>query len=287
MRYYVKKSVILLVLSFSMIQLSVASTFRSQTARLTSTAGVGVGSILINESTQLNPASAAFFRNSLFYSQKSEYTANNKQFEGEGMIVSASDTTTRLKGSLSYESTEENGIETQRFSGSMATALRKNLSGGLVLSHIDDESQEDPYQTAGIGFTYVYSPRVTLGLVANDLTEETQLEQTVKTGFQYTVLSDLIVMGDIGTNRNEESEKRLIYGAAAQFKLYKHLYARAGKSIDKNQGLSTNGYGVSWLGPKLGLEYAFRSLEGIGEGFRTLAQDQSLEEHILSLSLVF
>ena len=94
---------------YSPLSYSDAKLLPFETARLSQTAGAGVASLLINESTILNPAAIVFFKDSTLYYQRTtdeldeksdDRTSNFK--DGLSEFYSISDTTTQLKGSFSY-----------------------------------------------------------------------------------------------------------------------------------------------------------------------------------------
>ena len=113
------------------------SAYHFETTRLKSTAGTGVASLLIDESTILNPAPMAFFNIASFYIQRSDQKTSTTE-NGIKRLVNdsshlgfiASDSKGRFKGSASYQKYQEQQLDKKRWAIAIASPF------GLSLIHI-------------------------------------------------------------------------------------------------------------------------------------------------------
>ena len=103
-------------ISLSAISSLHARVHHYETTRMKSTAGAGIGSVLMDEASLLNPAALAFFNASSLYVQRStsqyEVTTRSnrtRSFENTHLGVIVSDAKSSVKGNIAYFDQEENG----------------------------------------------------------------------------------------------------------------------------------------------------------------------------------
>lgn len=249
-----------------------ASLSRFETARLTQTAGTGVASLLINESTILNPAAITFFKDSTFYYQRSTNELSEKDSarvgnikEGLTEFYSISDTTTAAKGSFSYLYKNDAAGKKKRIALSSAAPIGRSTALGFILSHNEEESavKDDDYTQIDIGLIHNVSEKLILGFVYLDPQRLVPEYSYYAFGAQFTFNEYFTVMGDIGSGDVANPEKSGFSRAAFQISATKRLFLRYGISHDKLTGLDSIGYGLSWVGPKFALELATKNSESI------------------------
>jgi len=243
-----------------------------QTTRLKSTAGTGVGSVLLDESSLLNPAPLAMFKSSAFYYQRSttDTTLHNSEQsydrpESEQTIAIASDAKGPLKGSISYQKSTQGYNYRKRFGASSAKALgKKSAIGATYLNTTDDLSedgvkyQKKKFHQSIFGVIHAVEPNFTIGLTAIDPFKVIPEESKTLIGFQYVHKNMVSIMADAGADYESLSDS-LLYRAAIQLKVLNDIFMRVGLYRDKTLRERGNGVGIGWVGPKLVLEAAYKN----------------------------
>lgn len=274
-----------------------------QTTRLMSTAGTGVASILSTEAAILNPASSAFFNGSSFsyqsYSTKLENEADErdtlpdefpKKNRSQGFFMA--DHSGPVKGGVAYISQDENDFERNRMVLHGAAPMGKATALGVSYSFIKDHlprryhNRNRSHHQASIGITHIIDEKTILGLVVIDPTRTTPGEERAIAGFQYSLADRFTLIGDIGTQFTKNASKKYLWSGAVQINIFSDFYLRAGKFYDNIRELKGNGWGVSWIGPRFGAEFAQRYSEQFGSD-SYVYQDEKLADTSLSLIIKF
>lgn len=265
-----------------------------ETTRLISSSGAGIGSILLNESAFLNPASIYFFQTSTFYYQKGSSRLDNSSSQrtddfkkGENQILLLTDTSSALKGAFSYQTQSENGDDRKRFSSSASSNLGPNASFGILYRYTeDDQDQHKVYHQGIFGISYIYDKKLTLGAILVDPFLANKEDTRLAGGIQYALAQNFLLIADVGVNYNDDPEENRFWKAAFQAQFLKDFFLRYGQFDDGTTDLRGHSWGLSWIGPRLALEYAYRRSEAVKDG-STFYEGEELEEHSLALSLVF
>lgn len=239
-----------------------------ETTRMKSTAGAGVGSILMDEATLLNPASVAFFNVGSVYLSKgsSERTSQAGQLVSEtdnlGAIVS--DAKGNTAGSLSYQVQKQGNLKRKRISAAMARPIKKKSAIGFSVRRTTDTlsngEEEDYFQTT-VGITHAISNEFTLGFVAFDPLKKRIEDSMGIFGVQYVFEDFISLILDGGANYYQDIRETFLYKGALQFKLLDDFYARVGYSRDMGKEESGTGVGLGWVQPRLVIEVALRNIE--------------------------
>ncbi len=244
-----------------------------QTTRLISTGGAGVGSILMDEATLLNPAPLAFFTVTSFYVQKTNekfeeknagVTNDNSKADNWGFI--ASDGNGNMGASLSYQTQKNGGSERKRLSAALGIPADKTSAMGISIRRTSDKdtidgvnySEDTKYQFV-LGVTHAINSSFTLGLVAVDPTKRIPKETRAIIGLQYVYEEFIALMLDGGTDYTQTMAENAQYHAAVQFKVFSDVYLRFGAFEDKAKHERGNGAGLGWVSPKLVFEAALGS----------------------------
>lgn len=239
-----------------------------ETTHLKSMAGTGVAGVFMEESAFLNPASLAFFQNADVYFQR-----DMLQFkDADGKIVQKpkstgvvlADGNSNLSGSLSYTSQEEGSMKRSRWGLTAAAPLSTSSAFGTSIRKTKDENSAtnkkvDYYQTV-IGVTHAISQQTTLGVVAYDAFNSAGDETKALIGFQYMMADYVTFAGDFGGNYNsDEITDTLLYRGGIQLKVLNDFFIRFGAFNDKGRQEKGNGYGISWIQPRLAFEFAMKN----------------------------
>lgn len=271
----------------AMLLLSIESSwaqFREfQTTRLNSTAGAGIASVLSTEAAILNPASSAFFTGSSI-SYQTYTTALKKpsderealsddfasQNRSQGLFMSDNGGT--LKGGAAYLRQEVDDYRRQHAIAHGAGPISKSSSIGLTYSYLDDtQKQRSGHHVSHqltLGFMQIFDERTIFGLVLVDPTRTTPMEERIIGGLQYQVADRLTLIADIGTRYTQDVKEKHLWRAAAQLQLFNDFFFRIGKFHDNIWEMKGTGWGVGWVGPKLGVEFAQKISEQFGnDGF--------------------
>ena len=274
-----------------------------QTTRLNSTAGAGVATVLSSEAAILNPASSAFFSGSSFsyqsYSTSLRHEndlrdTNNDDFasrnKSQGIFMSDHDGP--VKGGIAYLMQDENDYERKQLITHGAAALGEQTSMGFAYKYIQDvkpagspRRHETSHQMT-VGLTQVLDDKTLMGLVLVDPTRTTPGEERALIGFQYTITDRLSLIADAGTQYTQDVKDKYLWKAAVQLQLFDDFFFRIGKFYDNVTEFKGTGWGLSWIGPKLGVEFAQKFSEQYGKD-SYIYQDEQLVDTSISAVIKF
>jgi hypothetical protein len=271
-----------------------------ETTRLKSTGGAGVGSILLDESAVLNPAPLAFYNTGTIYVQKIDAAYDTESVNGVTTTedttksVMVSDAKGNLKGSLGYFHQIEGNAKRKRISGSVASRVGGNSAMGVAYWHTKDYNDlaenpetEDKYNQVVFGVSHALNQEFSMGVIVIDPLKVKPEDNRFVVGFQYLYREFIALMTDVGSNYNYDLSPNLLYRAAIQFKFYNDFYARIGIFDDKMLMEKGNGIGLSWVGPKLILDGAFKNTSPKGESLSDISYGTKVRELSMSLSYLF
>ncbi len=254
-----------------------------ETTRLKSTGGAGVGALLMNEAAILNPASIGFFQNSSIYFQQESVTYEGGELSGRGLTstydefsgsqgVIAADTKRNLKGAIAYTKQQEGYDKRTRFSGAVAGQIGKTSTMGIQYRKTDEtyydffqeQDVEDNYDQVVLGITHAVDESLTIGAIAIDPFKNRSEDTRAIFGSQYVYKGFVTLMLDIGANYATDIAASRLYRGAMQFKVFSSFFARAGVFEDRSLDEKGNGFGVAWVGPKLVIEAAYKTINDLG-----------------------
>lgn len=297
------KKVIILAALVLMGQNSWAQIREFRTTRLMSTAGAGVASILSTEAAILNPASSAFFNGSSFSWQSYSTTLQNehdlrnqpenrfpKNTRSQGIFMA--DHSGPVKGGVAYITQDENNIERERMVLHGAASMGPTTSMGVSYSYLQDKYEKAPrnrhrvHHQASLGITHILDEDTILALTVLDPTRTTPNEEKAIAGFQYTLADRFTIIGDIGAQYTENVSEKYLWRAAVQMNIFSDFYVRVGQFYDNIQKLKGTGWGVSWIGPRLGVEFAQLNSEQFDSGYY-IYKDEKIVDTSLSLIIKF
>lgn len=260
---------------FSLGNTALSQVSEFETTRMKSTGGAGVGSLLMDESTVLNPAPLAFFNSSALFYQRSSADIETSSTDQSRPFSSASsksnafivsDSKGNLGGSISYINQEERGDERRTFGVSLASNVGKKSAFGVNYKFVKDTiqtdtglAQESDYKQAIFGVSHVISPSFSLGVVAIDPFQVRPNETKAIVGLQYVFEDFISLMLDAGADYNKKLDETTILRAAAQIKLYQDFFLRFGAYRDEFLGEEGSGFGIGWIQPRLTLEFALKN----------------------------
>lgn len=203
-----------------------------------------------------------------------------------------SDTSSALNGTFSFNHLKQNNIRTKRYASSLASPLAENSAIGIILSYIDT-TQVDPDKRLSsevkttLGYSLVYSKKVTFGLVYTDAARADKDDQFFIGGFQLEVSDNFHLLLDAGFNPNYAVESKSLHSFAAQINFVSDFFLRAGQFYNNSTKLKGYAWGLSWVGPKLSLDYAFRNSEATTGTGSLLLSEEELHEHSFAMSVRF
>lgn len=242
-----------------------------ETTRLMSTAGTGVGSILLEESSLLNPASLGFFANtgSLSYQQTKTKLSpeNHPELPDSGKLgVILSDANNNLKGSVSFQRVRDVYDVRKRFSTALAAPVAPKSCMGLAIKYTSDETTndgnsyvKDKYHQFTIGITHAVKENFTLGVVVNDLFRKHQGDSNFIVGGQFFYENMVALMADIGSDYTSDIQSDYVFRSALQIKLLNDFFLRLGIFRDNHWYEDGSGVGAGWVTPKFMIEFAVKN----------------------------
>lgn len=297
-----KKVYILAALAL-MGQSSYAQIRDFQTTRLNSTAGAGVASILSTEAAILNPAAAAFFDGSSFsyqsYSTKlrkenDERDLNGDQFakRNDAKGVFMADHSGPVKGGVTYIQQDENRFERERVTLHAAAPIGPNTGMGFAYNYIRDvrpkvlSPRHFTHHALTAGLTQIIDEKTILGLTLVDATRTLKGEERIIGGFQYSLADRFVIIGDAGAQYTKAVDKKYLWRAAVQINVFSDFYVRVGRFYDNVTEFKGTGWGASWMGPRLGVEFAQKFSESFGKN-SYIYEDETLVDTSLSAIIKF
>ena len=266
-----------------------------ETTHMKSMAGTGVAGVFMEESAFLNPASLAFFQKADVYFQRDmlQFKDPNGNIiqkpKSTGVVLA--DGNAGLSGSLSYLSQEEGNDKRSRWGLTAAAPLSASSAFGTSVRKTKDENSvanknKSYYQTV-IGVTHAISQETTLGVVAYDAFNSAADETKAIIGFQHSLADYVTFAADLGANYNsDEIGDTLLYRGGVQLKVLTDFFIRFGAFNDKGRQEKGNGYGISWIQPRLAFEFAMKNTKQ--EANTTILRPESkLREVSFGVSLRF
>lgn len=292
------KKVIILAALCLMGQSSWAQIRDFQTTRLMSTAGAGVASILSTEAAILNPAASAFFSGSSFSYQgystslKDENDlrdAANDHFPKTNRSQGAflSDHSGTIKGGMAYLTQDENNYERERIVLHGAAPMGASSAMGVSYNYIQDtlprsyNTRHEVHHQMSLGMTHFIDEKTVLGVVILDPTRTNSGDERLIGGFQYNVADRFMLIGDFGAQYTKAISEKYLWRAAVQLNVFSDFFLKVGQFYDNVTEFKGTGWGVSWMGPRLGVEFAQKYSDQIGDG-SYLYKDESLVDTSLS-----
>lgn len=274
-----------------------------KTTRLMSTGGTGVASILSTEAALLNPAASTFFEGSSF-SYQSYKTSLQKKDESRSVLpdpfpasnksqgVFMADHSGPVKGGVAYITQNENQLKRQRMVLHGAAPIGPRTSMGFSYNYIQDKlrpttrDRNKVHHQASAGLTQIIDDKTILGLVIIDPTLTTPGEERATAGFQYTLAERFTIMGDAGFRYTKSVSKDYIWSAAIQMNVFSDFFIRGGQFYNNVQKFKGTGWGASWIGPRLGIEFGQMFSEQFDSGFYVY-KDERIVDTSLSAIIKF
>jgi hypothetical protein len=239
-----------------------------ETTHLKSQAGTGVAAVLLEESAFLNPASSSFYTNSSVYAQKDtseESDSQNTSYpkrKSLGFVLAQGDQS--LSGTLSYINQEDDIYKRKQWGMTFAAPLSTISSFGYSIRKINDlntsTNLSKDYYKSVFGVSHVLSESTSLGIVVDDPFKSYAHDTRVYIGAQQNLLSYISGNIDIGANYTaDDMAKNLLIRGSVQIRILDDFYLRAGGFNDKEYKEKGDGYGLSWIQPRLALEFAIKN----------------------------
>ena len=263
-----------------------------QTTRLKSTAGAGVASLTVDEANSLNPAPLAFFNVMSLYVQRTKgglSTEDGTEVTAEPIEQNAfiiSDTKGSLKGSAGYVEHVKGHEKIKQFSASIATIMGPQSSWGVTYKKTTDKGRDERFEQFIVGITHVISPEFSLGIVASDPTGKVEGHRRGIVGFQYIYQNFISLMVDGGSDYEAELSENFFHREAIQIKLLGNIYTRFGIFNDKGLKRRGTGTGLSWIQPRLMLDFAIANTQ-YDEGGPIVFNQEIYREKETSFSLSY
>jgi len=163
----------------------------------------------------------------------------------------------------------------------------KNASFGVLYRYTEEDAQKHKvYHQATFGLTYLYNEKLSIGAILVDPFLANKTDALAAIGIQYNVAQNFIFMADAGANFATEPETENLLRAAVQAQFFSDLFLKYGQFKNKITGLEGSSWGLSWIGPRLSLEYALKESK-VFEADSQLLENEEIKEHSFALSLVF
>lgn len=203
----------------------------------------------------------------------------------------AADGNPNLSGSISYVHQEELDFARKRWGFSVSSLIGEKSAFGTSIRKSEDlvkstNTETDYYQTV-FGVTHVLDEKTSLGIVAYDAFNSKGDESKALIGLQYLLLSYITAAVDVGADYSaDEISDTIIYRGALQVKVLDDFYLRFGSFRDKQKEEKGNGMGLSWISPKLALEFALKNSTQLAST-KLARQETKLKETSFAVSMRF
>lgn len=275
-----------------------------ETARLKSTGGAGLGSLLANESVFLNPAPLSFFNVATFTGQYDKHKLSPRHsnraihpnnFDGQStnkgfFLVESS---SKYKGAVAYLDQVEGKDNLTQWASAFAipmndtTGFGANYQFSKETNMGQNSNNSFNYHKVNLGLLRMLDPSFGVGLVWNDIGKSKAKKTGVGVGFQYVAKDIITLMTDLTSDYREDISKNMAHKVGAQFKLIGDLYIRGGLFSDKRLKEKGTGYGIGWVGPKLVMELGLKNTKPLTDPSSTLLSAENYKETSFSLSYIF
>jgi len=242
----------------------------TDTSRLKSTAGVGIGTILMDEATLLNPSTLSFYNITSFYAQKRQTgitssremapsgTNRESNVEEYNFILSDSKAGVDASARFSMLNAHEKGKLTQ-YAGALSSPL--GAQSAIGVSYVYQEFKKDEtktlYRPITLGVHHVFSEAFSVGIIWKDALKDNKNLGIVGLGLQYNFSDFFSFLADVGGNPYQNIREKGYLGAAMQLRLYGDLYGRGGIKTHRGEKSQTVGVGLGWVQPRLVLEGSY------------------------------
>jgi hypothetical protein len=297
------KKVYILALMLLMGQSSWAQIREFQTTRLNSTAGAGVASVLSTEAAILNPASSVFFSGSSLsyqrYSTSLRQESDERDVAGDdfpsqnksqGFFISDHDGP--VKGGVALIKQDENDYQRTQIVSHGAASIGDSTAMGFTYRYLQDSRpkqfrhRREVSHQLSLGMTHILDEKTIFGLILVDPTRTTKNEERAIAGIQYSFADKLTLIADAGTQYTQDARDKYLWRAAIQLQLFDDFFIRVGKFYDNIRESKGTGWGVGWIGPKLGVEFAQKFSEQFGKD-SYIYRDETLVDTSLSAIIKF
>jgi hypothetical protein len=278
----------------------VAKVRNISTPRLDAMGGAGVGAILMDEATILNPAPLAFFNKTSFYYQKSDgelvdYSGGDKEDlkKPASKLYAITDTKARLKGGFRYSYQSEYFFSRKQISVALSHRVAEKSSLGIIY-HRNKEKIGIPntsfaveeYSSFDVGVTHLLLPNVFIGILIQDIGKK-HIEDNITTmGLQWIYKNFITINSDILFNYNGELSDTFGYRVGLQILFVKELYLRVGYFDDKARNVRGTGVGVSWTAPRFKLDFSIKNSKFKNVSYVDISNFK-LKESSFSISFYF
>lgn len=239
-----------------------------ETARLKSTAGAGVASVLLDETVLLNPAPLAFFSESAIYGEKNTLTLKNEgeknspevkeeSISSDSYGVILADAKGSVKGAVSYQTQREWENWRKRFSAAFSSPIAEHSAAGIQVRQTEEgnfhsrKMEKKKYWQISVGAIHALSESFTVGVVIFDPLRSYAEDNRFAVGMQYMITKNFALMADVGSDYNDDLKKAVFYRGGAQINFFSDLYLRAGLFRDLGRKEEGSGVGLAWVGPRL------------------------------------
>ncbi len=144
---------------------------------------------------------------------------------------------------------------------SIAAPVGGQSSFGITYRHTRDSlyrKEKNTYKQFVFGVSHVLNDSTSLGLVVIDPLNIVSEDRALMIGGQYVYKQFISLMLDIGADYLMNLKKSFLYKAAIQFKIFGDFYLRFGTYKNQKLFQSGSGVGLSWLQPRLAIEFAMK-----------------------------
>ncbi len=258
-----------------------------ESSRTKANAGAGIASVLLNESTLLNPASIYFLKNSSFYYQNDSADVNDPSEEraqayreSDNKLFAITDTSSPYKGGVSYQYQREDIGKRIRYSVSLSKNIGKKSSMGVIYRYSEESTpiKRGFYNQFVIGLMHIHSEKLVLAATVVDPNQKISEYFKYTFGLQYSFNRSIDLIIDAGSGDVENYEDEAFIKWAIQLQSFERFFFRYGRFHDKFANKEGVGFGVSWVGPKFSLDYSLKTAEIIEDTSDTLLKDETIKE---------
>ncbi len=265
-----------------------------ESTRIKSMAGTGVGSLLLNEASILNPASVVFFDKSSFYFQNDKGSLTDRSNNRTGdlkdsveSIVGIIDISSPLKGGVNYIYQNTTSGKRIRYSASMATNVGGKSALGIIYRYTKEESDilDENYHQLVIGGTSIVHKSTSIGFTVVDPTQNNSEYFKYTVGAHFTVNDFISLIVDVGSGDVKNRETESFTKWSVQLQSFESFYLRYGRFHDKLQNQKGTAVGFSWVGPRFSIDYGLKIAENIST--ELLLDGEKFEETSVAIAVLF
>ena len=170
-----------------------------------------------------------------------------------------------------------------------AAPVGADAAVGLSYNYIQDRlpktygDRSRVHHQMRLGSTFIVSDKTVVGLVMVDPTRTNPGDERILLGLQQGITESIMFIADVGSQYSKNVQEKSLWSVALQANVFSDFFLRAGRNYDNITKFRTTGWGISWIGPRLGLEFAQKFSDSFGSNTYIYKKESLVDTSISAL----